>query len=210
MKHFHLKTTVAAVAIALAAGAHAESNFKSNVGAQTATANVDFQITIPKILFLQVGTGTLYADNASINLITFAPPANRVGLGCGTATDCAGTGGDLTGGAVTAVLISNAASVSINANTSGGVLNDGGTNTIPYSKIAVAAAALATPPVAGSSLWAFPGWDTSATYTPAAGASTNLSAKWTFSYLNDTIPRAGTYGGVNVNKGRVAFVATAP
>ncbi len=210
MKRFHQKATMAAVAIVLAAGAHAESNFKTNTGAQSATANVDFQITIPKILYLQVGTGTLYADNTSINLLTFAPPANRVGLGCGTASDCAGAGGDLTGGAVTAVLVSNAASVSINANTSGGVLNDGGTNTIPYSKINVASAALTSPPVAGSSLWTFPGWDTSATYTPSAGAATNLSAKWTFTYANDTIPRAGTYGGINVNKGRVEFVATAP
>ena len=210
MKRFILKTSVAAVAVVLAAGAHAESNFKTNAGAQSATANVDFQITIPKILFLQVGTGTLFADNTTKDFIQFAPPANRVGLGCGTPADCAASGGDLTNGAVTAVLISNAASVSINANTGGGVLNDGGTNTIPYSKINVASAALASPPVAGSALWTFPGWDTAATYTPAAGAATNLAAKWTFTYANDTIPRAGVYGGQNINKGRVAFVATAP
>lgn len=210
MKAFRLKATAAAVMIAASVGVHAESNFKSNAGAQSATANVDFQITIPKILFLQVGTGTLFADNTTKDFIQFAPPANRLGLLCGTASDCAATGGDLTNGAVTAVLISNAGSVAINANTGGGTLNNGAGSTIPYTKINVATAALAAPPIAGSALWTFPGWDTAATYTPAAGAVTNLSAKWTFTYANDTIPRAGTYGGVNTNGGRVAFVATAP
>jgi hypothetical protein len=210
MQGRHLQLTAAAILFAAAAGVHAESSFKTNVGAQTATASLDFQITIPKILYLQVGTGTLYTDNTAKDFITFAPPANRIGLGCGTASDCAGAGGDLTGGAVTAILVSNAGSVTINANTSGGVLNDGGTNTIPYSKINVASAALASPPLGGSSLWTFPGWDTATTYTPAASAVTNLAAKWTFTYANNTVPRAGTYGGVNVNKGRVAFVATAP
>ena len=205
-----LKIIAAAMLVVAAGGAHAESNFKTNAGAQTATASLDFQITIPKILYLQVGTGTLFADNATKDFITFAPPANRLGLGCSTASDCAGSGGDLAAGSVTAVLVSNAGSVTINANTSGGVLNDGGTNTIPYSKINVAAAALASPPLGGSSLWTFPGWDTATTYTPAAGGATNLAAKWTFTYANNTVPRAGTYGGVNLNKGRVAFVATAP
>ncbi|HQR11443.1 MAG TPA: hypothetical protein PLW68_08955 [Casimicrobiaceae bacterium] len=207
---FAFKATAAAVLLGTAVAANAESNFKSNAGAQTATANLDFQITIPKILFLQVGTGTTFADNATKDFITFAPPAARIGLGCGTASDCAGAGGDQTNGAVTAVLLSNAGSVTINANTSGGVLNDGGTNTIPYSKILVASTALAVPPIAGSSLWTFPGWDTSTTYTPAAATVTNLSAKWTFTYANNTIPPAGVYGGQNVNKGRVAFTATAP
>lgn len=200
----------AAILFAAAGTATAESNFSTGGGAQTVSARLDFQITIPKILYLQVGTGTLYADNTSKDFIQFAPPANRIGLGCSVPANCAGTGGDLTGGAVTALLVSNAGSVTINANTSGGVLTDGGTNTIPYAKINVASAALAAAPLGGSSLWTFPGWDTATTYTPAAGGVTNLSARWTFTYANDTIPRAGTYGGVNVNRGRVAFVATAP
>jgi hypothetical protein len=210
MNRFYLKATVAAIAIATAAAATAESNFKTGAGPLTATANLDFQIVIPKILFLQVGTGTLFVDNNAKDYIQFTPPANRIGLGCGTPTDCAATGGDLTAGAVTALLVSNSTSVQINANTSGGVLNDGGANTIPYSKINVASAALAVPPIAGAALWNFPGWDTATTYTPAAGAATNLAAKWTFTYANNTIPPAGNYGGVNINKGRVAFVATAP
>ena len=38
---------------------HGESNLQSGAGSPlTATAHVDFQITIPKILFLRVGTGT--------------------------------------------------------------------------------------------------------------------------------------------------------
>jgi hypothetical protein len=35
-------------------------------------------------------------------------------------------------------------------------------------------------------------------------------AKWTYTYANTTQPPAGTYGGVNVNNGRVVYTATMP
>ncbi len=35
-------------------------------------------------------------------------------------------------------------------------------------------------------------------------------AKWTYTYANTTNPPAGTYGGVNVNNGRVTYTATMP
>jgi hypothetical protein len=60
---------------------HAESNFLTGAASPlTATAHVDFQITIPKFIFLRVGTGTGTAAggwgvNGNIDLITFAPPA---------------------------------------------------------------------------------------------------------------------------------------
>src|ERR1700704_5123728 len=63
-----------AVALALAApfAASAESNFTTGPGSPiTANARLDFQIIIPKVLFLQVGTGTNMAANATINQIAF-------------------------------------------------------------------------------------------------------------------------------------------
>jgi hypothetical protein len=40
---------------------------------------------------------------------------------------------------------------------------------------------------------------------------TRRTAVWTFSYLNQTIPSAGTYGGVGpANGGRVTYTATMP
>jgi hypothetical protein len=35
-------------------------------------------------------------------------------------------------------------------------------------------------------------------------------AKWAFASANTTAPPAGTYGGVNVNNGRVVYTATMP
>ena len=50
-----------------------------------------------------------------------------------------------------------------------------------------------------------------------AGAATTLTAavkvvrvegKWTYTYLNTTVPAAGTYGGSVVKNGRVTYTAT--
>jgi hypothetical protein len=35
-------------------------------------------------------------------------------------------------------------------------------------------------------------------------------AKWAYTYLNATVPPAGSYGGVNVNNGRVTYTASVP
>ena len=43
-----------------------------------------------------------------------------------------------------------------------------------------------------------------------AGKITSSEAQWTFSYLNNTIPAAGTYGGANLNNGRVTYTASLP
>src|SRR5262249_23310603 len=83
--------------------AHAESTFTS-AGSNT-TAHLDFQITIPRILFLQVGTGTALANNTGINLITFTVPAANVGDG--TVINASATSGDIGNGTVTARVIGN-------------------------------------------------------------------------------------------------------
>ncbi len=137
MKSFNrsaLYAGIGALSLAMAGTALAESNFQTNAsGTITATARLDFQITIPRVLYLQVGTGGPFGTtNTSIDFITFAPSAANLGAGCGTPADCAGTGGNLTGGQVTASLISNVGTVKFSAATGGGSLNDGGTNTIPY------------------------------------------------------------------------------
>ena len=72
----------------------AESSLQTGGGALSARAHVDFQITIPKFLFLRVGNGTGNAaggwgTNGAIDLITFAPAAAKLGNGVAVA----GTGG---------------------------------------------------------------------------------------------------------------------
>ena len=54
-----VRSVIAAAGVALPLLGQAESNFQTGTGSPlTATAHVDFQITIPKFLFLRVGTGT--------------------------------------------------------------------------------------------------------------------------------------------------------
>ena len=206
-----LKGLLAATAAVVPLLCNAESNVQTgaNTAAPGATAHVDFQITIPKILYLRVGTGSSYTTGVlssvgTVDLVSFAPTAAQVGNG----TAVAGTGGDQTNGVETAAVVSNSGNVTLNA-TATGALGDGAGDSIAYTQISTTATTL-----------------TSATALPAPtlanGASANVvitapptkviiqDAKWTYAYANTTTPPAGTYGGVNVNNGRVVYTATMP
>jgi hypothetical protein len=200
-----------AVAAATPLLCHAESNVQTGAGTSSpgAQAHVDFQITIPKILYLRVGTGSSYttgvlASNGTVDQITFAPSAAVAGNG----TAVAGGGGDLGGGVETAAVVSNSGNVTLNA-TATGALSDGAGDSIAFTEITTASSSL-----------------TSATALPAPaltnGTSGNVvltapatkvivqDAKWTYTYANSTLPPSGTYGGVNTNNGRVVYTATMP
>ena len=186
--------------------ANAESSTQTGAGALSATARLDFRITIPKVLFLRVGTGGLFgaAANATIDLIDFTVPFANVGDG----VPVAGTGGDLGGGAVTALLRSNAGTVTLTANTTGALTN-ATTDTIPWSQIGIANSALVTPAFANTfpHLAALPLTGASANFAPAAIAKvTNVGSTWTFSFLNASTFPAGIYGPTG--NGRVTYTAT--
>ena len=213
MKNFKLKLICAATAFAVAGVpmlAQAESSTQSALtGALTATARVDVQITVPKVLFLRVGTGGLYgaAAVATIDLISYTVPAAN--LGNGTAVT-ATSGGDVAPGSVTALLRSNAGAVTLTANTLGAISNGAG-DTIPWSQIAVASANLVAPAFANTlpHSVALPLTGASANFAPAAVAKvTNVGSTWTYTYLNQVTVPAGTYGGVNTNNGRVTYTAS--
>jgi hypothetical protein len=202
------KCLISVAVVTLPLIASAESNFQTGTASPlTATAHVDFQITIPKFLFLRVGTGTGtaaggYGTLATINEITWAPTAAQVGTGV-----LAGTGGDLAGGVQTAVVVANNGNVTLSSTTSG-PLSDGAGDTISYTKISTAAShnttttTLAPPALADGA--------TTTTTLTAVGKIVQQDAKWTYTYLNNTSPPAGTYGGVNVNAGRVTYTASVP
>jgi hypothetical protein len=205
-----VKALVGVAVTMLPFAASAESNFQNGAAALTATAKVDFQITIPKVLYLRVGTGSAYPTTLSsvgtVDLLSFTPGAGVVGNG----TAVAGTGGDLTGGVETAAIISNSGNVTLNA-TATGALSDGAAgDSINYSQITTTAAAL----TAGYTLLPAPvlANATSANVVLTAPATKVITAdaKWTFAYANTTTPPAGTYGGVNTNNGRVTYTATMP
>ena len=133
-------------------------------------------------------------------------------MGC-DGTVVAGTGGDLTTGAVTVRVFSNfGTNVTLNSGVTGQLLNVAG-DTIPWSQIAVVPAALAIT-TAGFT-------NTGITHpafsaTTGAGTATTLTAasklvrqegKWTFTYSNTAVVPAGTYGSTIGNNGRVTYTA---
>lgn len=210
-----LAAGVVAAAFAFGSGdARAESNV---VTTGTATAHLNFQITIPRFLFLQVGTGSLLANNTTVDTIAFAPTAVQVGSG----TALAGTGGDLTNGAVTARVLGNGfgnTAVNLTATTPGALSNGAG-STIPWSEIELASAPTGITVVpAAAAILPHPGTTsvpfansgaTTASLTPTLGVI-NQAAKWTFQYKNTTVPAAGTYGGTVANNGEVTYTIALP
>ena len=196
---------------------HAESTTTNPaVTNSTASARLDFTVVIPAVLYLRIGTGNAVAaaNNATIDGLTFTVPGGNVG----DSSVVAGTGGDLTNGAVTVRVFSNVGgNVSLNSSVLGPMNNGNVANTIAWSQISVASAALGST-TAGYTNTAIthPAFNTGA--GGGSGTATTLSAtaklvrfegKWTYTYLNATSPAGGSYGGVGTNNGRVTYTATA-
>ena len=188
----------------------AESNLATGGGGGvTATAHVDFQITIPKFLFLRIGTGpgTVaggWASGGNIDLITFTPTPAQLGTG----SLAAASGGDISPGVETAVVAGNDGDVTLSSTTAG-AMGDGSGDTISWATITTTPAHNTTgtmllPPALAD------GATTSITLTSVAKI-VQQDAKWTYAYTNATIPPAGTYGGAGgTNNGRVTYTASAP
>ena len=183
---------VVALSAALPMAAQAESNVSTGAASPlSASAKLDFRITIPRFVFLQVGTGTFLANNTAVDEIAFAPAVAAVGGG-----SVAGTGGNLGGGAVTVRVIGNAGSMTLGATGPANLTTAGG-STIPWTQITVAATGSAPthPTINGASV-----------ALPAAAGVVNTASTgvWTYSYANTTTPAAGDYIG------RVTYTASAP
>ena len=204
MRLIKFKPLLAALAVTLPFAANAESDFITGAGTPlTATARVDFTIVIPKILYLRVGPGTNFADNTTIDSVVFTVPAANVGNGVAVA----GTGGDLTGGVVTARLIGNNGDISFRV-TTGGALSNGTGDSINYSQITTTVAvltsltALAAPTLTN-------GASAPITIT-ATGKIVNRDASWTYAYANSAIVPPGTFGATIANNGQATYTASMP
>ncbi|SEA71652.1 hypothetical protein [Variovorax sp. YR216] len=215
MKKLLLVSVAAAVLSPLAA--LAESNVNPSTPANgTAQARVDVKITVPRVLFLQVGTGTIMAAGTTVDLMDFQVPAS--GIGNSTAVAATAASGDQTNGAVTVRVLANGNSnVSLNSSTSGAMTNGAGSS-IGWDQITVATAPLATTTTGYTNVGiTHPAFNASNT---GAGTATTLTAssglvrqegKWTYAYKNANVVAAGTYGGANnTNNGTVTYTATMP
>lgn len=204
-----LGRSASCMAIAIAAlaptASRAESVISTGAGALTGNARLDFRVTVPKVLFLQVGAGTNLAANGTINLIDFVVPAANVGDNTPIAATAAS--GDLGAGTVTARVIGNNGAVTLTS-TSTGALSNGSGDTISFGQISGAATVLTTATALAVPVIVDGG--TTTTTVPAAGKIVNRDARWTFQYLNAAAVPPGTYGGVNTNNGRVTYTASMP
>ncbi len=200
-----VSAAAALTALGTSMTAHAESAVQTGTGALTATARLDFRVTIPKVLFLQVGTGALFATNTTINLIDFTVPAANVGDGSVIAAPAAS--GDLGNGSVTARVLGNNGDITLTSTTVG-ALGNGAGDTLSFGLIRTtpavltSATALAAPALADGA--------TTSTTIPATGKIVNRDARWTFSFLNTAVVPPGIYGGVNANNSRVTYTASMP
>jgi len=205
-RKIYFSAATLAAAASIATGAQAESRFVTGTASPlTASANLDFTVVIPKFVYVRIGTGTNAANNTNVDNVVFTVPAANVGDG----TAIAGTGGDLTGGQVTARVTGNNGTIAFSSTTLG-PLNNGAGDTISWGQMAVAvtanttATALAHPTLVD-------GATTSINLTPTSGTKvTNLDARWTYSYRNQNVVPAGTYGGVNTQNGRVTYAVSMP
>jgi hypothetical protein len=218
----HRVTTTALATALVVAGlvaapgvARAESNFIN--GAGTATAHLNFQIIIPKFVFLQVGTGTAFANNVAIDTITFDMSASVASLGNAVAQNATAGSGDLGTGAVTARVVGNNFPGATNlVATTAGAMSNGTGSTISWSEITVATAVhptIVTPTVLGhpgTLLAPFAdGASTTVSLTPVSRVI-NQAAKWTFTYKNTNVPASGTYGNTVANNGQVTYTIAMP
>ncbi|HAC33475.1 MAG TPA: hypothetical protein DCF45_03035 [Gammaproteobacteria bacterium] len=169
----------------------------------SASANLDFRIQIPTFLVFRLGT----AGAGNVDLIDFDLVTGAIVPGSGGPIAATAGSGDQGNGSVTVGILTNAngnLSTTVTAAATG--LSDGGTNTISFADI--------TTDDTGTTLQAPQLVDgTSAAATTAVTGITNTLASgqsWTYSYDNTATPAAGTYGGVNVNDGRVTYAVALP
>jgi len=179
-----------AVGVSLAAQAESDVNTGAAPGL-SAIAHLNLRLTVPRMIFLRVGSGTYFADLATINRVTFTVPAANVGSGVTTA-------GVPSAGAIVARVLGNGGNVSFRASgTLGGLAS--GANRIPWTQITpnVLGGALPHPAIGNGVAGAV-------TNLVAANGVVNQIATYTFTYNNSAPVASGTYNG------RVTYTASLP
>ncbi|MBL0143382.1 MAG: hypothetical protein IPP91_15045 [Betaproteobacteria bacterium] len=188
-------------ALAIAGGALAEQPATDTTAPYAVDARLNFRIVYPAFLRFRVGTA-----GATINTLTFAVPVANVG----DSTAIAATGGDTGGGSALNVEVAgNNGQVTITATNSSGGLGIGtgraADGRISYDQIATTT----SDPQLPAPLLTNAGGTTS---QPALSSSlvTKRAAVWSFAYLNQILPSAGSYGGSAARGGRVTYTAAMP
>ena len=173
------KQLIALAAVAAAFSAFAESDINTAAGPSSAIAKLDFRVIVPKVIFLQVGTGTAFTDVTTIDRVDFTLTATQA------ATSGTAVPGVSTGGAINARVLGNGGNVTFGAvGTVGGLTN--GAQTIPWSEIA---------PTATGGTLIHPAISGATSSLAATGGVVNSSTVYSFNYSNTSVVAAGTYNG---------------
>jgi hypothetical protein len=175
--------TKALLAIALATPlmAAAESQLSTS---GPAAAKLNFRVIIPRVLFLGVGAGattTPFATNTTVSNAIFDYTTNGNAVGTGTAA------ATITGNVVPVRLFGNNGQITLTATNAANLVS--GTDTIPFTQFTRAS------DNAGIAVPAFSGGTTSPSLVAVGSKITDLSANWTFTYLNTINAAPGTYNG---------------
>lgn len=176
-----------AIAMALAAPmlASAESQLvTTNTSTTGAVARLDFEIIIPKVLLLQVGS-----NDANINVLTFDYSGTPGTVGNGTASAVQGVPVRVRG---------NNGEVRVTASGSGAGLVStlDPADVIPWSQIQASSLDVANfnvPAVGGA-----------AVVPSRTGKVTDQNTTWNFAYANTNVVAPGTY------EGQITYTATMP
>lgn len=193
-KHCSSLFVKTAVALALAAPLLASAESQLVIGSGPATADLNFRIVVPRVLFLAVGTGaTGLADNTTEDTVTFDYTTNPGALGTGAAA------GAISGNVVPVKVMGNNGVIALTSSNTGALTN-ATSDTIPWSQITVASSDTTnfpSPAPTGASV----------NVAVTSGKVTSRTANWTFSYANSAVVAPGTYGTTN---GKVTYTASMP
>jgi hypothetical protein len=196
---------VGAIALLASSAVMAESDISTAAGPSSAAANLDIEVKIPRVLFLQVGTGTTQDVNGTIDKLTFTVPAATLGDG----TSVAASGSDIGNtNNVTVKVFGNGGNITLKAVASANLSN--GTNTIPWSEISVIPDVLpSTGGFVGTAIPHPPINDATGVVITATNKVVRQIGKWTYYYSNNNSYAEGTYGGTTTN-GRITYTASMP
>lgn len=186
-----LKTTLA---LALASPLLASAESQLVIGSGSATADLNFRVIVPRVLFLAVGTGaTGLVNNPTEDTVSFDYSTNPAALGTGAAA------GAITGNVVPVRVLGNNGVIALTSSNTGALTNATG-DTIPWSQITVASSDtpnFPSPALTGASV----------NLAVSSGKVTSRTANWTFAYANTAVVAPGTYG---VTNGKVTYTASMP
>jgi hypothetical protein len=199
-KQLKMKVVAAMLAGSALFSGSASAMSGTDIATPFSVANtVNFQIVVPGFLYFQVG-----AVAAIPNTLLFTVPA----LNVGNSTAVAATGGDAAPSALNVVARANNGLVTIATTVAAATGLGTGTATdgfINYNQITTTSNDVPNFPAPVLANAAIPNTTVALGGGPVgAGKVTNRAAVWTYSYLNTTVPSAGTYTG------SVTYTATTP